>query len=583
MPKKWQVTSPIESGAIKGVPEENRIILQLLHNRGFDDAKSINDFLNPDYDSQILDPFLFNDMAKAVERILQAVKNNELIMIYGDYDADGVCSTAILYSALKKLGAQVSIRIPFREGEGYGLNMTAAKEIIDGGYKLVITVDCGISNKDEVAFFKDNKVEVIVTDHHKEPDELPLGALAIINPSLKDSNYPFKKLCGAGVAFKVVQGLIKKQAEFALANKIPIGFDKWLLDLLAIATVGDIMPLIGENRIFVKYGLIVLDKTRRAGIMKIVEKVNHYSGKLDTQYIGWRLVPRINAAGRINHASLAFELLISENAEESDRLVKQLEDENTKRQSITASMLKEVENEIGEVKEKKLLMAIGQNWHPGVVGLVAGRISDKYNLPAIVISQSSDQDVSAGAIKYIGSGRSVEGFDITSALNECEEYLDKFGGHPQACGFTILGQDNLLGFKEKISAIASRALKDLDLRKVLKIEAEIELADINWYFYHKLEKFEPFGEGNNNPLFLVKNLNIEQVQTVGGDGQHLRAMVSQVNHPVIHKIIGFSFGDWCAKLNVGDKIDVVFEIGVNEWNGHKELQLKVIDLRMSES
>ncbi|MEK7072796.1 MAG: single-stranded-DNA-specific exonuclease RecJ [Patescibacteria group bacterium] len=574
MYQKWQVFDSIATGQIADLPEENRIILQLLHNRGFNDEKSINDFLNPDYDQQILDPFLFGDMSKATARILQAIKDNEKIMIYGDYDADGVCSTAILYSALKKLGADVDIRIPFREGEGYGLNMTAAQEIIDAGYKLVITVDCGISNKEEVSFFKNNNVDVVITDHHKEPAELPTDAWAIINPSIKNSNYPFKKLCGAGVAFKVVQGLIKKQDEFELDNKIFPGFDKWLLDLVAIATVGDIVPLFGENRIFVKYGLIVLDKTRRTGIVKIIEKVNHYSGKLDTEYIGWRLVPRLNAAGRINHASLAFELIISDNEEESDRLVKQLEDENTKRQSITANMLIEVDDKIGEVKDKNLILVVGENWHPGVVGLVAGRISDKYNLPAIIISQDGD--------KCIGSGRSVEGFDITSALGKCSEYLEKFGGHPQACGFTIIGQDNLDNFRKKIITIAAGALKDLDLSKVLKIEAEIELADINWEFYNKLEKFEPFGEGNENPLFLVKNLKIEQIQTVGSDGQHLRAMVSQTNHPIIHKIIGFSLGEWCAKLKVGDKIDVVFEIGVNEWNGNKDLQLKIIDLKESQ-
>lgn len=564
----------MENGFGTDFIEDNRIILQLLYNRGFKDKKSIDDFLNPDYDSQILDPFLFEDMTKTTERILQAIVDKEMIMIYGDYDADGVCSTAIIYSALKKMGANVNIRIPFREGEGYGLNMTAAQEIIDGGYKLVVTVDCGISNKEEVAFFKNHNVDVIVTDHHKEPAELPTDAYAIINPSVKSCGYPFKKLCGAGVAFKVVQALLKKQDEFDLDLKMPKGFDKWLLDLVAIATVGDIMPLYGENRLFVKYGLIVLDKTKRNGIMKIIEKVNHYSGKLDTQYIGWRLVPRINAAGRINHASLAFELIISDNDEESDKLVKKLEDENTKRQSITVNMVKEVDAQIGEIKEKELLVAVGENWHPGVVGLVAGRISDKWNLPALVISQDGE--------KYIGSGRSVEGFDITSALNQCADYLEKFGGHPQACGFTLIGKENLDNFKTKMKAIAFEALKDMDLRSVLKIETEMDLADINWEFYNKLQKFEPHGEANEMPLFLVKNLKIEQIQTVGADGKHLRAMVSQTDHPVIHKIIGFSFGEWCAKLNVGDKIDVVFEIGVNEWNNNKELQLKVVDLMKSD-
>lgn len=573
MHKKWQVSDHMDGELVKILPDENKIILQLLYNRGFSDEKSITDFLNPNYDEQILDPFLFADMKRATTRILAAVKNKEKIMIYGDYDADGVCSTAVIYSALKQLGAEVDIRIPFREGEGYGLNMTAVTEIVAGGYKLVVTVDCGISNHEEVSEFKKNEVDIIITDHHKQPQTLPTDAYAIINPSLNDCQYPFRKLCGAGVAFKVVQGLLKTQDDFDLDIKLPAGFDKWLLDLVAIATVGDIMPLLGENRIFVKYGLIVLDKTRRNGIMKIIEKVNHYSGKLDTQYIGWRLVPRLNAAGRINHASLAFELLVSSSDDESDKLVQKLEEENTKRQSITVTMMKEADKIVSQIKDDKLLLAVGDSWHPGVVGLVAGRISDKYNLPAIIISKDGD--------KYVGSGRSIDGFDITSALSECSDYLEKFGGHPQACGFTLIGDDNLEKFRQKVVAIATASLKDADLREILKIDAEIGLADIDWNLYYKLEKFEPYGEANDMPLFLVKNLKIEQIQTVGSDGKHLRAMVSQTNHPVIHKMIGFSFGDWCAKLNVGDNIDVVFEIGINEWNGNKELQLKIVDLMAS--
>ena len=574
MPKRWQVREPVADHLVDNFPVDNKIIRQLLHNRGFNNPQDINDFLNPNYDQQIMDPFLFSDMAKAVERILTAAQNNEPIMIYGDYDADGVCATAVLYNAFKKLGMNIGIRIPFREGEGYGLNMTAAQEIINDGYKLVITVDCGISNKEEIDFFKSQGVEVIVTDHHQEPLVLPDSAIAIINPSLKSSAYPFKYLCGTGVAFKVVQALIKKQEEFKIESKLPTGFDKWLLDLVAIATVGDMVSLLGENRILVKYGLIVLNKTRREGVMKIIEQVNHYTGEIDAQYISWRLVPRINAAGRVNHASSAFKLIVSENAEESEKLVKQLEEENSKRQSITTIVLREAESQVEGIKDDKLLWAVGEKWNPGIVGLVAGKISDKYNLPAIVVSYDGD--------KYVGSGRSIDIFDITNALKQSEQYLEKYGGHPQACGFTVLGEDNFNKFKEKMSAIANAELKDADLRPVLNIEAEIKLADIDLHFYSWLKRFEPFGEDNLQPLFLVKNLKIEQLQVVGGDGQHLRAMVSQIDHPVIHKIIGFYFGEWCAKLKVGDKIDVVFEISENVWNGNREIQLKVIDLKLSE-
>ena len=462
-------------------PVDNKIIRQLLYNRGFTNPQAINDFLNPDYDRQIIDPFLFADMDKVAKRILTAAQNNEPVMIYGDYDADGVCATAVLFNAFKKLGMNIGVRIPFREGEGYGLNLTAAKEIIAAGYKLVVTVDCGISNKEEIDFFKSQGVEVIVTDHHQEPLTLPDSALAIINPSLKISTYPFKYLCGTGVAFKVVQALIKKQNEFKIESKLPIGFDKWLLDLVAIATVGDMVSLLGENRILVKYGLRVLNKTRREGVMKIIEQVNHYSGEIDAQYISWRLVPRINAAGRVNHASLAFKLIVSEEAEESAKLVKQLEEENAKRQSITANVLREAENQVEEIKDEKLLWAVGEGWQPGIVGLLSCQIHHKYNLPAIVVSKDGN--------KYVGSGRSIDIFDITNALKQSEEYLEKYGGHPQACGFTILGEDNFNKFKDKLSAIANVKLENADLRPVLNIEAEINLADIDWHFYSLLTRF----------------------------------------------------------------------------------------------
>ncbi|OGY44728.1 MAG: single-stranded-DNA-specific exonuclease RecJ [Candidatus Buchananbacteria bacterium RIFCSPHIGHO2_02_FULL_40_13] len=574
MPKTWQVLEPAADQLVENFPVANKIIRQLLYHRGLTEPRAINDFLNPDYEKQIIDPFLFADMEKAVKRILAAAKNNEPVMIYGDYDADGVCATAVLYNALKKLGINVGVWIPFREKEGYGLNPAAVQEIIANGYKLVITVDCGIANKEEVALFKSQGVEVIITDHHQEPLELPNSALAIINPSLKNSTYPFRYLCGTGVAFKIVQALMKKQNEFKLSSKIPAGFDKWLLDLVAIATVGDMVSLLGENRVLVKYGLIVLNKTRRAGVMKIIEQVNHYSGEIDAQYISWRLVPRINAAGRVNHASSAFRLIVSEDVEESAKLIGQLEKENTERQSITAAILREAERQVEAIKNEKLLWAVGENWQPGIVGLVAGKISDKYNLPAIVVAKDGD--------KYVGSGRSIDIFDITGALKQSDKYLEKYGGHPQACGFTVLGQDNFNKFKEKLSAIAQAELSGLDLKPVLSIEAAISLADIDWNFYNWLKRFEPYGEANPQPLFLVKNLRIEQLQMVGSDGQHLRAMVSQANHPVSHKIIGFYFSQWCTKLDIGDQLDVVFEIGINEWNNNRELQLKVVDLKKSE-
>jgi len=565
--KKWKNKATIPQEFIDKFPEINNITLQLLHNRGLTEQNSIDDFLNPNYDDHIHDPFLFCDMKVVVDRIGKAVEKKEKVMVYGDYDADGVCSTAIIYTALKTLGVEVDIYIPFREGEGYGLNEKAVQKIIDEKFNLVITVDCGISNKDEIKLLKDGGVDVIVTDHHQEPLERPVG-VPILNSSLEDSGYPFNGLCGGGVAFKLIQALMTTQ------EKLPAGFDKWLLDLASIATVADMCPLLGENRILVKYGLIVLEKTKRLGLKEMIAIANgnYNKNKYDTQLIGWRLGPRINAAGRMDHASTAFNLIIAEDEKNIVKLVGDLEEINRSRQQATEKMFKEALEQADETKD--IIWGVKEGWPGGIVGLVAGKVADRYQKPAIIAYQDGD--------KFTGSGRSVSGFDITHALKECNELLVRFGGHPQACGFTVMGEENFKKFREKMTGLAHEALKDVDLTPTLDIEIEVSLCDINWELWDDLERFEPFGEGNKKPLICAKNLNIEQIQTVGNDGKHLKVLVSQNGDTKIHKLIGFSFGDWCARLSNGDKIDIVFELDVNEWNGNRELQLKIMDLKLSE-
>jgi len=572
--KKWQLLPPISQDLISKFPEINRLVLQLLHNRGLQDQKSIDDFLLPNYDDQVLDPFLFTDMAKAVARIFLAVNRREKVMVFGDYDADGVCASVILFRTFKSLGLDVDVRIPFRETEGYGLNKKIAQQIIDQGFKLVITVDCGISNVEEIALFNQHGVDVIVTDHHEEPPQLP-PALAIINPAVKTSGYPFKFLCGAGVAFKLVQAIIKNQNRDDVPLKLPEGFDKWLLDLVALATVGDIVSLLGENRVLVKYGLLVLSKTKKLGLQELINAVNNHKGKFNTEYLGWRLVPRINAAGRINHASVAFDLLSASTPEEAKRLVQLLENNNQVRQQLTEKILKAAEEQVAPQLEKnKILWAIGEGWPAGILGLVAGRLADRYHRPALVIGFDND--------KYVGSGRSIEEFDITWALTQNAEFLWRFGGHSRACGFTIMGEGNLVAFQNRLTLLAEEKLVGVNLAPTLKIEAEIKLSDIGWDLVDELENFEPYGENNDKPLLAAYNLTIEQLQTVGSDGQHLKVLVSQEERSThLHKLIGFSFGDWCARLKVGEKIDIVFEMGVNEWNGNRELQLKIVDLKLS--
>lgn len=575
--KKWQLSAPPTRELLEKFPEINPIILQLLVNRQLTEQKSIDDFLAANYEDHVHDPYLFHDMERAMERLFAAVKNREKVMIYGDYDADGVCSTTILSQALRALGLEADTYIPFREGEGYGLNQKVAQQIAAQGYQLVITVDCGISNAAEIIYLKEQGIETIVLDHHEEPLVRP-PALAIINPSLADSGYPPIRLCAAGVAYKFVQAIIIHQDKINSPVKLPDSFDKWLLDLVAIATVGDIMPLLDENRVFVKYGLMVLAKTRNLGLLRLMEMINN-KNELSAEYLGWRIVPRLNAAGRINHASVALNLLNAKDNDEADKWVECLEKNNRERQQITEKIVNEAIARLADLtEEQKIIFIAGDGWPAGVVGLVAGKLSDRFHRPALVFTREEEN----GAVKYSGSGRSIEEFDITAGLKACHELLARYGGHPQACGLTILGEDNYQKFQDKMNGLAAEKLTGTALVPAISIEAEIRLADINWQLLDELEKFEPFGEANEKPLFCAQKLIIEQVQTVGADGKHLKVQVSQAGSPNLHKLIGFSFGDWCARLSAGEQIDIIFELGVNEWNGNREIQLKIVDLRKSE-
>jgi single-stranded-DNA-specific exonuclease len=570
----WQVKEKVGPDFIASFPELNEITLQLLFNRGLITKKEIDNFLDSSYED-LLDPYLFKDMEQAVDRFIKAISEHQKIMVYGDYDADGVCSTSALYLTIKALGGDVDTYIPFREGEGYGLNKKVVQSIIDQKFDLVMTVDCGVSNVEEIKELKEAGIDTIVLDHHQEPLELP-PALAIIDPSVKSGGYPFTYLCGAGVVFKFVSALIIWLEKNDFPLRLPVGFEKWLLDIVAIATVGDIVPLIGENRIIVKYGLKVIEKTRNYGLKKLIESINFKSFTYDSEYLGWRIVPRLNAAGRINHASASFYLLTAKDEAEAEKYVAMLEESNKSRQQITEKLMAKAELEISKTDEAdKILIITGDGWPAGVLGLVAGRMSDRHYKPVLVFSYEQG--------RYVASGRSIPEFDITSALKKCDQFLLKYGGHPQACGLTIEGEANFNNFKAEISCLAKDELDGVELIPKLEIEAEIRLDQVNWTLYDDLVKFEPFGEKNEKPLFAMRQLVVEQIQSCGADGKHLRVMVSQngdLNN--LHKIIGFSFGEWCAKLKSGDMIDIVFELGVNEWNGNRELQLKLVDLKLSE-
>lgn len=566
MKKNWIIDSKVSSDLQNKFPELDPIVLQLLANRGINTQEKVDEFLNPDYGEDLHNPFLFLEMEKAVKRIFEAIEKKEKILIWGDYDADGVSGAALLYLSLKDMGAEVEVYLPDRELEGYGLKEEALDRLAKKGIKLVVTVDCGISNVEQVKLAKELGMEVIITDHHEEPEKLP-KAYAIINAKLSKEKYPFRDLAGVGVAFKVIQALSK------MFEKGDTHFEKWLLDLVALGTVSDLMPLLGENRTLVKYGLVVLNKTRRKGLKELI-KISRSNRIIETDYISFQLGPRLNAASRIDHANTAFELLITESQEEAETIAKKLNRINYERQLMVEKIMQEVKPQVEAQKKEKLLIVEtpkNWNWPVGIIGLIAGRISDNQNKPVIVITGSKKGHIQ-------GSARSIHGLDINSAIGKCSKYLINHGGHMEASGFG-LHQKNLTYFKSKLKAVVEKELKEIDyLTPVVEIDAKLKLEEANFNLYEDLEKFEPYGKANKRPKFLCTNLQVVGLERLGNNEQHLKILALQNNfHP--KKFIGFGFGKEIGlKLKIGDIVDIVFELGINEWNGNRELQMKIVDI-----
>ncbi len=542
------------------------IILQLLWERGIKNQEAAADFLNSDY-AKLHDPFLFPDMKKACERILEARDKKETVFIFADYDADGVPGAVILHTVLKACGLVPKIYIPHREKEGYGLNKAGVDYMKAQRAALFITCDLGISNNEEITYAKNLGLQAIITDHHTLPPRLTEDACAIIHPQVGD--YPFKGLSGGGVAFKLAQGLLKTVGHSAAYNKE--GIEKWLLDLAAITTVADMMPLTGENRILVNFGLKVLNKTRRLGLRKLIETAGLEFGGLDAHNIGFQIAPRINAAGRMDHANAAFELLICEDEAEATRLAENLNKTNSDRQRETNKIVDEAKFQIVEAGAEKdyCLFAFKPDWPLGLLGLAASKIKDTFNRPVVLMTEIG------GEIK--GSARSIEGFSIISALQKLEDIFSHYGGHPMAAGLTLKNKEDLKIFQEKMIVLAKADLQDKELESAIKIDAELPIEKINLKLAEDTARLAPFGEANPEPLFLSKNLTVRGTQIVGNGEKHMRLMVSGENG-IQYKMMGFYQAHWHGTLKLGDKINAVYELGVNEWNGRREPQLKIIDL-----
>lgn len=571
---QWRF-APSASPAVRAAfPEFDPILVQLLSGRGLTTQAAVDEFLHPDFGQDLGDPFLFRHMRTAVDRITRALTGRERITVYGDYDADGICGAALLAETLRALGGVVDVYLPDRVTEGYGLNMPAVTKIAQEGAKLLITVDCGISNRAEIARAKALGTDVLVVDHHHEPKALPDAALALINPVLSGEQYPFRGFCGAGTAFKVAQALLRA-TEYGkkLPNvpPLPVGWEKWLLDLVAIATVADFSDLLGENRTLVSYGLLVLRKTRRLGLRALYEVSGISPAAVSTSTIAFQIAPRLNAAGRLNHASSALFLLLTRDAQKAKTLAAELQRTNQERQRLTDAIAKEATAQIGPAPNDALVAAVGDRWPAGVIGIVAGKVLRKLHRPAIIMGREGE--------KIVGSGRSIDQYNLIEAVERAAQYLDRFGGHPQACGFTIVGEANLAAFVREMQRDANERLTSEDLLPTLTVDLELTLAQISWKLLDVQGMLEPFGEKNPRPVFACRDVRVVDRSPVGANGNHLRLTVED-GSGTRALFIGFGYGGSEGELaTIGARLDIAFELDVNEWNGNRELQRKILDLR----
>ena len=561
MNKKWQIYQTDEN-KVKEVQEKyqiNKLLATILVNREITEKKQIEKFLNPKR-NDFYNPYEMPDMEKAIERIIKAIENKEKIIIYGDYDVDGITSVTVLKSFLEERGIHVSEYIPNRLEEGYGLNKKAVEYIAKQGNQLMITVDCGISAIEEVEYANELGIETIVTDHHEPGAELP-KAIAVVDTKRKDNKYPFRNLAGVGVVFKLIQ---------AISQKLNLEEKEYLkyLDIVCIGTISDIVPLVDENRVIVKLGLKLVEQTKNLGLKSILQ-ASGYS-KIDSNTISFGVAPRINACGRMGHQEEALKLFLSKEIKEVQELTQKLNEYNRLRQETE----KQIYNEsIIQIEEKGLanrntIVVMGKGWHHGVIGIVSSRITELYFKPSILLCEEDDYGK--------GSGRSIPGFDLYEALTECKDTIDKFGGHSMAVGINIK-KDKFEEFKEKLEKIAKEKHTE-EIVPILKIDALINLDEINKEMVESLKELEPFGESNKMPLFAFKNLKIDSIRALS-EGKHLKLTLKDDRNIV--NAIGFNLGELSTEYKIGDKIDVVGNLEINSFNGVDNIQINMKDIMKS--
>lgn len=563
MNKKWECIE-LDNEKIKNVEKiENEygisnLLAKILVNKNLIKKEDIDLFLKPTR-HDFHNPYLMPDMALAVDRIIKAINNKEKILIYGDYDVDGITSITVVKNFLLERGANVTQYIPNRLNEGYGLNKDAIKKISDDAVNLIITVDCGISGIEEVDYANSLGLEVIVTDHHEVGEVLP-NAIAVVDAKRKDSTYPFRELAGVGVGFKLIQ---------AIAQRLELEEKEYLkyLDIVCIGTISDIVPLVDENRVIAKLGLKLVEVTKNVGLKALLEASGYK--KIDSFTVSFGLAPRINACGRMGKEKEALNLFLTQDENEAKKIALRLNEYNKERQDIEKRIYEDAVNKIEKSEKNKQVLVLGsENWHHGVIGIVASKITDLYFKPSILICFEEDEGK--------GSGRSIPGFDLYESLTNCSENLEKFGGHSMAVGVT-LKKENFEKFKEEFEKYAQNS-NICDIIPIIKIDEEIILEDINIKAVEELNMLEPFGEANKMPLFMYKNLKIHSIRTLS-EGKHIKLTLKDNNFYI--DSIGFNLGHLAEEYQIGDKVDVVGSLEINRFNGRESVQINLKDLRKS--
>jgi single-stranded-DNA-specific exonuclease len=561
MNKKWEYYSS-DKEIVDNIQKKfniSKLLANILANRQITEEEKIRKFLEPTRED-FHNPFLMPDMEIAVNRIIKAINENEKIMIYGDYDVDGITSISVLQKFLTERGMNVSNHIPNRLEEGYGLNKEAIKQIYDEGYRLMITVDCGISATEEIEYANSLGITTIITDHHEPLDTLP-EALAVIDAKRKDNQYPFNQLAGVGVVFKLIQ---------ALGIKLNLDEKEYLkyLDLVCVGTISDIVPLVDENRVIAKLGLKLVNVTKNLGLKCLLESAG--CKNIDSNTVSFCIAPRVNACGRMGHETEALDIFLSNDIKEVKALSNKLNEYNKIRQETEKSIVEKALSMIEENKEyEKNTIVLGcEGWHHGVIGIVSSKITEMYFKPSILVSFED------GIAK--GSGRSVPGFDLHEALCKCSDYLEKYGGHEMAVGLT-LKEENFEKFKAAFEDVAKQEKVD-EILPVIYIDGVVTGEDMKPEFVKQLNNLEPFGEGNKVPLFAYKELKINSIRSLT-DGKHLKLTLKDDN--LIIDAIGFNMGYLVDDYRIGDKVDVVGMLEINSYNGREKVQINLRDIMKS--